>query len=193
MLNTDVKLATVSTDPRSLMGRMFVDVLHSAHQHYRDNKQICERDAKRIETSCYNATIKASIDCGIFRNWNDPTFKDIYSTRCGSILGLLDVESISCMEYGNTTVEKLVSGEISTQNIGMMSVVEICPQSRDKENHEIMMRSEQRVAIKESNLFQCPHCRQRRCIYTQKQTRQLDEEADYFCFCLECNKRFKGR
>lgn len=177
--------------PRNEMKEAFIKLL-STNPFYQNDTQLCIKTSSSIEISCYNETIHISKTNGIHRNWSDPTFINIYGTRCGSIFSLLDPESISCKAYGDTAMLKLINGEIKANQIGHMAVVDICPQSRDKESAEIAIRSEQKVLKKVSDLFKCPHCFARRCEYQQVQIRSLDEAPDYFCLCLDCNKQFKG-
>ena len=63
------------------------------------------------------------------------------------------------------------------------------------ERAEIAARSAQRVVAKESAIFACPHCKERRCTYTEVQRRSLDEPPDYICVCLNerCRRQFTGR
>ncbi len=42
-----------------------------------------------------------------------------------------------------------------------------------------------------SDLFKCGKCGQKRCTYTQLQTRSSDEPMTTFVFCMDCGNRWK--
>jgi DNA-directed RNA polymerase subunit M/transcription elongation factor TFIIS len=90
-------------------------------------------------------------------------------------------------------VPKLLDGTIKPEALGDMTSEALCPQATAAERADIAKRATQRVETKESTLFRCPHCGERRCSYQQVQRRSLDESPDYLCMCLSCNRRFNGR
>ena len=153
--------------------------------------------ATEIEKSCFNATIQISkkSEEPPHRNWDSPIFYDIYSTRCGVILNILNPNSITCKTYGNKLLLSLLNDEIKASEIGFMSEKELCPESIAIECAEIEKRKGQKIEEKISTLFECPFCKQRKCSFTQVQLRSADEAPDYKCKCLnpECLRRFKGK
>ena len=198
----DAALAPAPTpDPRETTRRMFVRTLIGAASEYALDRERALETARTIEVSCFNAAVRASKESEVppRRQWDSPAFVDIYSTRCGTIDGLLDPASSSCRAYGATLVVRLLAapgGAISPLKpdaLGDMTEAELCPQATVAERAEIAKRSEQKVTEKESNLFRCPHCGERRSTYREVQRRSLDEAPDYLCFCLSCRRRFTGR
>jgi DNA-directed RNA polymerase subunit M/transcription elongation factor TFIIS len=181
-------------DARETIRRLFVRklMLEPVYAHSRERAL---ETARLIEVSCFNAAVRASRESEEppRRQWDSPPFVDIYSTRCGTIAGLLDPTSSSCRAYGATLVQRLLAGALRPEQLGELTEKELCPQAMAAERAEIAKRSEQRVAEKESMMFRCPHCGQRRCTYREVQRRSLDEAPDYLCFCLNCNHRFTGR
>jgi transcription elongation factor S-II len=47
------------------------------------------------------------------------------------------------------------------------------------------------VPMDETDQFQCTRCKQRRCVYFQKQTRCADEPMTTFVQCRECKKTWR--
>jgi hypothetical protein len=206
--------AEAAPDPREVIRRLFVrTLLRASEELARDREQVLEI-AREIEVSCFNAAVRASKESEEppRRQWDSPAFVDIYSTRCGTLAGLLDPASSSCRAYGATLVERLQIGprpalsdepgggpgqgrRLFPGELGDLSEKLLCPAATAAERAEIAARSEQKVVEKESNLFRCPHCSQRRCSYREVQRRSLDEAPDYLCVCLNhsCGRRFNGR
>jgi len=187
----------IEPDPRETIRRMFVRTLMSAFPGYALDPELALETARAIEVSCFNASVRASKESEEppRRQWDSPAFVDIYSTRCGTINGLLDPTSTPCRAYGLSLVARLQSGGLAAETLGDMTEKELCPQATAAERAEIAKRSEQKVVEKESNLFRCPHCGERRSTYQEIQRRSLDEAPDYLCVCLnpKCRRRFTGR
>jgi DNA-directed RNA polymerase subunit M/transcription elongation factor TFIIS len=181
--------------PRETIRRMLVGTLMAAHARYAADRELVLETARAVEVSCYNAAVRASkgSEEPPRRQWDSPLFVDIYSTRCGAVNGLLDPASSTCRAYGATLVPRLLAGELAAEALGEMAVDQLCPQAMAAERVEITRRMGQKVAVRESNLFRCPHCSERRCTYQEVQRRSLDEAPDYLCLCLSCNRRFTGR
>jgi len=182
-------------DPRETVRRMFVRTLIGALEGYARDRKLALETARELEVSCYNAAVRTSKESEDppRRQWDSPAFVDIYGTRCGTINGLLDPSSSACRTYGATLVAQLFDGTIAPAMLGDMTSKDLCPQATAAERAEIERRATQKVQLKESTLFRCPHCGERRCTYQEVQQRSLDEAPDYLCRCLSCNHRFKGR
>jgi DNA-directed RNA polymerase subunit M/transcription elongation factor TFIIS len=181
----------VEETPREKIIKLFVSILLT-HESYKNDKELILETSKNIEKSCYNAIISICKDCEDppCRKWSSPIFLEMYSNRCSIIYNLLDINSSTCKLYGSTLIDQL--GSISLDEIGFKSEKELYPQATEKERKEILLRSEQHIIEKESNLFKCPNCKQSRVTYREVQLRAADEPADYICKCLNCKHRFKG-
>jgi len=189
ILYFDVK--TIDTNTRIQIIKMFIFLLYK----YEKNKDTVLDIAKTIEKSCYNAIIKNSkqSEDPPCRQWDSPIFVDIYSNRCGIIYNLLDPNSLTNKLYDSNLLKNILDKTIDIKEIGFKSEKELCPKATQKERNEISIRSEQYVIEKESNLFRCPNCKERRVTYREVQLRALDEAPDYLCKCLNCKHRFKGK
>lgn len=185
----------VSLDPREIVRRMFSATLVKTHEKFSLDRKFTIDVARAIEVSCFNAVVKISKNSEDppRRQWDSIAFVDIYGSRCGTINSMLDPFSSVCQTYGSTVIPKILDGTILPANLGTMTSKELCPQATILERNEIAKRIEQKVQRKESNLFRCPHCTVRKCVYQEVQRRSLDEAPDYLCLCLNCNRRFTGR
>lgn len=183
--------------PREIIRRLFVRTLMAADARYGADRAKALEDASKIETSCYNAAVRLSKESEEppRRQWDSPPFVDVYSSRCGAICRLLDPGSSACRAYGPGLALRLLGGELAPEALGDLSEKELCPQASAAERAEIAERSQQKVIEKESNLFKCPHCGERRSTYQEIQRKSLDEGSDYLCRCLnrKCRRRFTGR
>jgi DNA-directed RNA polymerase subunit M/transcription elongation factor TFIIS len=204
--------AAAEPDPRETIRRLFVRTLMRAAPAFARERERALEAARAIEVSCFNAAVRASKESEEppRRQWCSPAFVDIYSTRCGTITALLDPASTASRAYPAAPLaERLLlscfgetlggPGEglspLRPDDLGDLTEKELCPQATAAERAEIAKRSVQKIVEKESNLFRCPHCTERRCTYQEVQRRSLDEAPDYFCRCLnpKCGRRFTGR
>ncbi len=170
-------------DSRKIIKRLFAKLLVS---HKLDKEWIIKK-VIQLEKSCYNYSIIVSKECENppVRSWNNLIFTNIYSTRCGIVASLIDIKS----KFSAVFIDKLKNGLV----IDNMTEKELCPESMIEEKMDIERRNAQVVPEKVSNLFKCPHCKERKCTYKEVQKRCLDEAPDYLCYCLNCNHRFTGR
>ena len=157
--------------------------------------------ASAIEASCFRAVIQQCklTESPFRRCWESEQFVALYSARCGTVNSHIDADSSVCRVYGAGLLFRLLADEgsadaLSADALGTMTAAEMCPAATEHERAEIDLRSQQHVAEKPSDLFQCPvpTCRARKCTYREVQTRSLDEPASIYCRCLECGHRFRG-
>jgi len=182
------------SNPRDFIVKKFVYLLVKHSSYYSNNNDIALQIARTIEKSCYNAVIKNSKNsedppC---RKWTSAIFITMYSNRCGIVYNILNPESTTSKTYGSTLISDILDKKINIEEIGYKTERELCPKSIEKEQKEIDLRSEQYVKEKESNLFGCPRCKERKVTYKEVQLRAIDEAPDYLCRCLSCGHRFKG-
>lgn len=189
-------------EPREVIRRLFLKTLIGASPAFASDRHRALETARMIELSCFNAAVRASKESENppRRQWDSPAFVDIYSTRCGTIAAHLNPASAPSQAYKGEVrlIDRLLGesgGHLSPEDLGDLSEKDLCPAATAKERAEISMRAEQKVVEKESNLFRCPHCGERRCTYIEVQRRSLDEVPDYPCRCLNpaCKRRFMGR
>ena len=95
---------------REVAKRMFVRTLMAAglESKYATDRELALETARLLEISCYNAAVRTSKESEEppRRQWDSLPFLDIYSTRCGTINGLLDPTSSSCQKYGPILISR---------------------------------------------------------------------------------------
>lgn len=186
---------TKNITPRDNIIRLFISAIYKYTDVYNLDKPQILQLAKDIEKSCYNSVIKncKKLEDPPCRKWTSQLFLTMYSTKCGIIYNLLNPDSMSNELYNSSLLDNILSNKIDVREIGDKSEKELCPKSIEQEKKQIELRSEQHVKEKESNLFRCPKCKERRVTYREVQLRALDEAPDYSCKCLNCGTRFKGK
>lgn len=144
--------------------------------------------AIEIERGCFGSVIdkcKLSPEAYV-RDWENNNFVNMYSSRCAIIL--------SKIEKNSFMIKKLISGEWKSGDIGYKTADELDPESSAETKELIEKRRQIKVIQKESNMYKCPKCGQRK--HTPpfgKQTRSLDEEQTQFVTCLvsQCGHKFR--
>lgn len=150
--------------------------------------------ATKIENACYNHVIQycRNSDISYQIKWTSNTFIERYQDRISVILNHLNYDSITNQTYDHVVVKKLLSGDLSPEDIGSKEDTELCKEAIAAEINEIDTRNNQKIKEKYSTMFKCPVCKTRRCTYREKQVRSLDEPANIYCDCLNCGTRFQG-
>lgn len=150
-----------------------------------------------MEKSCFNMAVAIckNSDDPPCRNWSSQVFVGIYSSKCATVNNYIDPSSEACKLYGTEVIDKLLIDIDFAKEIGKKTEKELCPQAMARERAEILARTSQKIEEKESIMFRCPHCGERRCTYQTVQRRALDEAPDYSCKCLNpaCMRRFTGK
>jgi len=85
---------------------------------------------------------------------------------------------IKAKELAKMTHEQMASDELKKQN-----------EAYEKENlldHQVAVNQGT-----ETDMFTCGKCKQKKCTYTQLQTRSSDEPMTTFVFCMNCGNRWK--
>lgn len=188
-------ITTIKNDPRKIMIKHFVNLFINSDNVFKNKTAVTLNLVNKIEKSCYNYVVDISkqSENPPCMQWSSPLFLEMYSNRCGIIYNLLNPTSNSNRVYKCNLLKSIIENSIDLNDIGKMLEKDLCPQSLQKERNIIALRHEQHVIEKESNLFKCPNCKERRVTYREVQLRSIDEAPDYLCKCINCNHRFKGK
>jgi len=153
-------------------------------------QKLCEffekdKDAINLEKGVHNWALKEATNKRVVKKWDNPFFVQIYLDHLRSIYINLKNE---------TLINKVVSGEIKSQEIAFMTHQEIYP---DKWEELIKAKSIRDKNKFEQNLeaatdtFTCRKCKSKKCTYYQMQTRSADEPMTIFVTCIDCGNRWK--
>ena len=177
--------------PRERYIRLFTKSLNKTLNNEVKSREI----AVAIEKSCYDEiiTICKNMTDPPVRKWDNLPFCNIYYSKCRIINLHLDKNSSTQSEFGPKLLTKILSGEISPDNVGTLSEKIFCPEACQEEKQTIDLRSRQTIKYKTSTLYRCPGCHKNETTYVPIQLRAADEGTDYECTCVNCGKVFIGR
>jgi len=104
---------------------------------------------------------------------------------------------VNLKDKNNPTLrERVVSGDLTVERFCKMTSQEMASDERKAADSKIMeenlhksLGAEEQGA--ETEGFQCHRCKQRKCRYTQMQTRSADEPMTTFVTCTVCGNRWK--
>lgn len=150
---------------------------------------------RNIERGVLRQTIRQIINHGINgRTWKDPVVKEAYSAVFQKVYRNL-LPSDNEQSVGNPKLLELVkNGTIPAEEIATMDPAKLWPEKwRDMEEARIMRQIATLETTSEAatNLFLCRKCKNRKCVYTEVQTRSADEPMTTFICCLVCGNRWK--
>ena len=139
-----------------------------------------------LEKGIFNFTIKESTKNKIIKKWENPLFVQIYRDRFYSIFTNMKKPEL---------IKKIVSKEITPQNLAFMTHQEIDPQHWtvliDKKMKRDTHRFDKKVQAS-TDMFTCRKCKSKNCTFYELQTRSADEPATIFVTCLDCGKNWRS-
>ena len=148
-------------------------------------------DAKKVEMSIYNYSIKNATSNYIFSNWDNQDFIIIYINKSKSLI------SNMCKMYGvdnsqMTTILKKKKTKL--EKIAELSYYELFPKNWQTildEKIKIEQMKKEAIEASATDMFKCFKCYKRKCTYFELQTRSADEPMTIFISCLECGNKWK--
>ncbi|XP_046883466.1 transcription elongation factor A protein 1 [Hypomesus transpacificus] len=130
----------------------------------------------------------AQIEECIFHEFKNTDMK--YKNRVRSrISNLKDVKNpnlrktVLCGNVSPERMAKMIAEEMASDELKEMRKKQTKDAVRD---HQLATTSGT-----QTDLFTCGKCKQKRCTYTQVQTRSADEPMTTFVFCMDCGNRWK--
>ncbi len=127
----------------------------------------------------------------IYRSFENPLFEVLYLSASRSLLANL----IPSSYVGNESLfQKLKKGQISTDNLKSMTVMDYAPHLyKDLRDKQILREQNQLEGNKAlaTDRFTCSRCHQKQCTYYELQTRSADEPMTIFITCENCGKRWR--
>jgi DNA-directed RNA polymerase subunit M/transcription elongation factor TFIIS len=151
--------------------------------------------ARDIERGVLRQTIRQIINHNINgRTWKDPVVKEAYASIFQKVYrNLAPPENEHSV--GNPRLLELVKNRtIPAEDIAAMEPAKLWPEKWQGMEEARIMRQ---IATLEStseaatDLFQCRKCKERKCVYTEVQTRSADEPMTTFVCCLVCGNKWK--
>jgi DNA-directed RNA polymerase subunit M/transcription elongation factor TFIIS len=185
----------VIVDYRKKQKTIFAKYLHSADPYFH-NMDILNSVSTDLEASCmeyakFNSRGHISDNTDICES---AEFKASYSPICAEVLSYINVNSLTCKNYGRSIIDGIIQNKIDPKKIAFQPINQLCPESMRREKERIEVRMNQKIELKVSGLFKCPYCKESKSSYKEVQKRALDEPASYVCICLnpDCGRPFTG-
>lgn len=92
--------------------------------------------------------------------------------------------------------ESFINGILNGLDLAKMTAQDMMSKELKDKNEKMKKENllEHQVAVNqgtETDMFTCGKCRQKKCTYTQLQTRSSDEPMTTFVYCMHCGNRWK--
>lgn len=149
-------------------------------------------ESKDAEIGVYNWCISYAETNKIIKNWNNPTFKNLYIEKARSVLTNLDKK-----EYIQNTklTDRVKEKELLPHEIAFMKPENLCPEVWSDTIDKYLKKYEyayENKNIAVSDHFRCGKCKKRQCTYFQLQTSSGDEATTTFVKCINCGHQFRA-
>jgi hypothetical protein len=153
-----------------------------------------------LETGVFNCALERSDIMHVARNWSNPGFVAVYRSVLRTVLSNLDGD---CYVGNDTLMRRLLPppGEpapapapIKPGDVAFMRPEDMFP-ARWVDLVEHLRQRDQFIINSRpgatTDQFKCARCKQRKCSYTELQTRSCDEPATIFVNCHGCGNRWR--
>ena len=138
---------------------------------------------KKIENSCYNATIDELNNLNLPLDPSSKLFNNIYSYICTNLFQNIDPNSEINSTY---LIKKIFDNEINIDKIGYMNSEELCPEKTIELKQQLDKRASAKYSMKSSTMYRCSKCKKNECVLERMHTRGLDELTNYRATCIFC-------
>lgn len=140
-----------------------------------------------IEKGVYNYAINEATNRKIIKKWENKYFVQIYIDRLKTV--------IYNIKTTPQLVEKLISGDITSEVFAFMSHQEMHPEKWNELIALKIKRDESKYVNRveaSTDMYQCRKCKSRKCTYYSVQLRSADEPMTTLVSCLECSYNWKN-
>lgn len=149
-----------------------------------------------LETGVFNCALERSDVMRVARNWSNPGFVAVYRSVLRSVLSNLDKD---CYVGNDTLMHRLLPSHddappVKPGDVAFMRPEDMFP-ARWVDLVEHLRQRDQFIINSRpgatTDQFKCARCKQRKCSYTELQTRSCDEPATIFVNCHGCGNRWR--
>lgn len=147
------------------------------------------------ERGVLTQTIRQIISHGVSGiTWKDPVVKEAYYAVFQKVYTNLAPDGTKHSVGNEKLLELVKNGTIPAKDLAGMDYTKLWPEKwQEMEEARIMKQ----IATLETNtdagtdMFLCRKCKERKCVYTEVQTRSADEPMTTFICCLVCGNKWK--
>lgn len=143
-----------------------------------------------IEKECYNECIRHASEHGIIKKWENKQFLNLYVQKSRILFNNIDKHSHVKNVF---LMDKVLNQNITPEMLVKMNYQEINPEYWDPIIDKMnKLENKTLQPIKNyTTMYKCGRCKERKCTYTEAQTRSADEPMTTFVTCLVCKHRWK--
>ena len=150
-----------------------------------------QEDTRSLERGIFEATFQSAQKQYITRNWNVPTFCELYRQITRSVIS--NLHPISPVQNPRLFA-RVKEGELTLYEVPFLSSYEMFPEKWFALKDKLLQREQKILEGNKSRAtdqFKCRRCQKRECIYYELQTRSADEPMTIFITCLNCGKEWR--
>jgi DNA-directed RNA polymerase subunit M/transcription elongation factor TFIIS len=147
--------------------------------------------SEEVERGIYAYSFADSRKHNVLAHWDNPLFRNIYGMQFRTVVSNTHPSS---PVKNPRILERIRSGELTFEQIGNMTPLEMFPENWKQLADRMMLREQKQLeGNKEmaTDRFKCGQCKKRECSYYEMQTRSADEPMTIFITCLNCGKRWR--
>lgn len=151
-----------------------------------------DRDlARALERALWRYVIDRCEQDKIARYWENPAFRDMYTTKA------LSLEFNLKLPQNPRLLNRVLSGEVSLDKLVRMAPEDMFPEKYEEIHKRLATKRLKAMAIDAKDApdgpeeHRCRKCKSLKTQYYSLQTRSADEPMTIFVSCLVCQKRWK--
>lgn len=138
---------------------------------------------RRMERSCFKATVTSCTLDGVDRLFTDKRFVQRYCANCSRVMANLDPTSSVGSLY---LLDHILRGDIDPYNVADLVSKDLCPDASKAEREEIALRMTVKTPMKVSRAYKCRKCGGQETVFIEFQARSADEASTKSIKCVGC-------
>lgn len=137
---------------------------------------------RRIERSCFNASIDSAVRHGVAREFTNARYVQLYSAECMRVMSNICPDTA----FDDYLPVGICNGTVDVTKIADLKNEELNPAASKAERDEIEARQNQKTEIKVSRRFKCRKCGHNETKPIEYQARAGDEAGSMSYKCVQC-------
>jgi DNA-directed RNA polymerase subunit M/transcription elongation factor TFIIS len=163
--------------------RIFSEYFNNHVKFSEANNDLKNLVIKKVESACFNLTIKKSQENNIPNSWDYEEFEELYHIICGKPLAYIDSSIDS--DKANNIILIILSDPKKAKWMASINHREIYPKEYEELEHR--QNADDQVIKKFCTLYQCPKCKKSLCTLKNRYNRSLDEGVNLTAMCAWCH------
>ena len=143
---------------------------------------------KKLESSCFNLTIKKAQRCNIPSSWDYEEFEELYHMVCGKAIGYIDSSVDS--NKADFIITLIIRDPKKIKWLASVNHRELYPE--EYMELEKRQNADSQLVKKFCTLYKCPKCKKSLCTLKNRYNRSLDEGVNLTCECAWCGTEWNA-